>query len=112
MTHYDPTHGELVAMSPDGLKLLYWKQVWDGVEYVDEWHVSTDVTPILEENKFIANETANQRWGEWRHVATVPSDMHYNSILHEAHSVGDEKVVKRFLNDSDNSKLRTFHGKL
>lgn len=57
------------------------------------------------------NATKGQRFGALRQVARVPMDFYHRHIA-PAHKAGDQTYIKRLLNDSEFSKLRTFRGRL
>lgn len=88
-----------------------WKR-WDGQQLT----VRTDypVDHILEANKNEMNATQGERFGEMTKVASIPVGLLYNEKLglNEAFKQQDLTYLKRFLNDSDNSALRTRGGHL
>ena len=67
------------------------------------------VDPILDANVAVCNTTQGQRWGGGQRVASIPLNMFWDK-LHEAVTNKDDAYVRKFLNNSDNKKLRTFHG--
>lgn len=70
------------------------------------------VSPLLlERNKQLYNESLGKRWGDGQVAASIPQGLWFAS-LSEAKLAGDEKYVKRWLNDSDHRAFRTFHGTL
>jgi hypothetical protein len=71
----------------------------------------TPVQHILDANTEDLNNSTGQRWGDGKRVASVPMDV-YERYLMEARKQGDKAFVKRFLNDSDNAKFRTFGGRI
>lgn len=88
-----------------------WKR-WDG----EQLTVRTDypVDHILEANKVEMNASQGLRFGEMTKVARIPVGLLYNEKLglNEAFKQQDLVYLKRFLNDSDNSALRTRGGHL
>lgn len=68
------------------------------------------VDPILEENKIRRAESAGKRWGDGQIVASIPSSMYYFGDFAKAVENDDQKYMTKFLNDYDNSKLRTKEG--
>lgn len=98
--------GTLIADSP-------WSRSWISEDEQGKL-VTCDVSytgPILDANKQQLNSSAGKRWGDGQVVARIPLDMYFKDF-NKARKNGDTQWVKRFLNDSDNSKLRTFEGKL
>jgi hypothetical protein len=56
---------------------------------------------------------AERAWkGDWHRVASIPLNIAYGSGLVQAHSEGDDRSVKRFLNNPDNRAWRTKEGHL
>ncbi len=72
------------------------------------------VAQTLEENAAHFNAAGDGWKGDWHRVASVPLNLLYDSNLGliDAHNEGDEKYVKRWLNDSDNRGFRTKGGTL
>jgi hypothetical protein len=56
-------------------------------------------------------ENAGARWGDGAVAASIPMNLYFEKFA-EAKQAGDEKYVKRLLNDSDYSKFRTKEGNL
>lgn len=65
---------------------------------------------LLDANSRMLNDSINQRWGDGKVVGSIPLNLFYSSGLQEALRQRDKKFVARFLNDSDNSRFRTFGG--
>lgn len=89
------------------------RSVWhyfDGEKTV----VRTDypVDTLIKQNQFTRNETSGNKMGDWVKVASIPLNVAYDSGLVKAHAEGDEKFVKRFLNDGDNRAWRSFDGNI
>ena len=89
------------------------RQVW---VYEDEqfFHVRTTyplIDELIDHNAAIRNETAGQRWGEGKLVASIPEHIYYREIA-PARRDGDESYIKRWLNDADHRAFRTFDGKV
>ncbi len=76
------------------------------------FRVDTPVDNLVRENEFTRNATAGNRMGEWVKVASVPLNHAYEQNLVRAHTEGDDKFVKRWLNDSDNRAWRSFEAAL
>jgi acyl carrier protein phosphodiesterase len=89
------------------------RSVWhyfDGEKNV--FRTDYPVDSLMSENQAVRN-VAEKAWrGDWHRVASVPLNVAYDSSLMQAHSEGDDKFVKRFLNSSDNSAWRTKEGNL
>ena len=71
-----------------------------------------DYNPVLEQNARQRSENAGKNWGDGRVVASIPNFLLYNGYYADARAAGDPEAQKKFLNDSDNKKLRTFEGRL
>lgn len=74
-----------------------------------------EVSGLLDENRALANMASDNWAGEGMYsVARIPTEMAYdpNHILGGAMLANDDRVVRRVLNDSDYSKLRTKGGRL
>ncbi len=77
------------------------------------WH-KCEVQPveaILEANRELYN-VAETRWGDTALVASIPNVMYWNGDFAKAREGRDDAWIKRFLNSSDNQKLRTKRGHL
>lgn len=76
--------------------------------------VRTDypVDNLIKQNQFTRNETAGNKMGDWVKVASIPLNVAYDSGLVQAQAEGDDKFVKRFLNDGDNRAWRSFEGRV
>ena len=86
-----------------------WKQ-WDGEKLIlrTDYHVD----PLLKATEATRNDTAGERWGEWRHVSSMPLNLYHSSGFAEAQRQGDKKWLNRWHNDSDNAAWRTFEGRV
>ncbi len=71
----------------------------------------TYVEDMVADNTAMLNESIGQRFGEGRIVARVPLDVYYAKLA-EAQAGGDDRYVKKWLDDSDNRAWRTFRGRL
>lgn len=89
------------------------RSVWhlfDGEK--DVFRVDYPVDNLISENQDVRN-SAEKAWrGDWHRVASIPLNIAHNSGLVQAHSEGDDRYVKRFLNSSDNRAWRTKEGHL
>jgi hypothetical protein len=66
---------------------------------------------MLEFNAALRSETAGQRFGEMRCVASMPMNV-WQKTLAPAIQQQDSEYVRKILNDSDFSKFRTFEGRV
>ncbi|CCE94642.1 hypothetical protein ABIA24_003398 [Sinorhizobium fredii] len=89
------------------------RSVWhyfDGEK--DVFRVDYPVDNLMSENQAIRN-SAERAWkGDWHRVASIPLNVAHDSGLVQAHSEGDDRFVKRWINDSDNRAWRTKEGRL
>lgn len=69
------------------------------------------VGPVLERNYELQKETDGKSWGDGQIVASIPLDKYFRDIV-PARNNGDEKWIRKYLNDPDNSLLRTKRGRL
>jgi len=86
------------------------REVWyhfEGEELI--LNTRQSVEPILKVNQAFYNETYGERWGEGKRVASVPINFFWDK-LHEAVMNKDDAYIRKFLNNSDHKKFRTFHG--
>jgi hypothetical protein len=79
----------------------------DGTEVIKK---VVDIGPTLDAAHDFRMAQQNQRWGEGKIVASIPTSMLFSGDL--AKIKDDEKALRRWLNDPDHAKLRTFEGKL
>lgn len=76
-----------------------------------------DVSAILDRNKALATE-GDAGWSksrEWRRAAEIPNVVQMNWIAQygvDPLAKGNEKLLKRLLNDPDNRHLRTAPGRV
>lgn len=81
----------------------------------DETHIKTQhyhTGRLLDQNGQEKASTSGEKFGEFRKVASIPLNVYYDSGYAEAKQQGDSKWIKRFLNDADNGKFRTFGGQV
>jgi hypothetical protein len=69
------------------------------------------VDNLLERNERLRNETAGERWGDGKKVASIPIHI-WQRELAEAQNQKDEKYLSKWLNDPDHAKFRTKEGKV
>jgi hypothetical protein len=67
---------------------------------------------MLDNNQRLLNDSMGKRWGDGQIAARIPLNLYFSSGFAEARKQNDKKWIKRFLNDSDNRKFRTFNGKV
>ena len=60
---------------------------------------------LLKQNAEMRNETAGEKYGEWRLIANMPGDYWFHH-LSEAAKQRDSKYIQKFLND--NPAWKTF----
>lgn len=105
---FDPFKGAGKIMSASPRKVVWFLELDDG-------NIATAtqelVSPILDNNQEVLNNSAGQRWGDGKVVASIPLDYYFDKIA-PAKRAGDDAYIKRFLNDSDNRKFRTFGGRI
>ena len=89
------------------------RSVWhyfDGARHV--FRTDYPVGNLMSENSAVRN-SAERAWkGDWHRVASIPLNVAHDSGLVQAHSEGDDRYVKWFLNSSDNRAWRTKEGHL
>ena len=76
--------------------------------------VTTDIEDTLQTNQELYNESqvTHKRFGDGQAVATIPLDLFFKNDLHLAEKQGDDRYIKKFLNDFDNRPFRSFRGKV
>lgn len=101
-------------------ELLKWdpvtgKTVWV-MEEDGKTHVRTDypVAKTLEQNAEARNSAPDGWKGDWHRVASIPLNLLWddNTGLMEAHLHGDDRYLRRWLNDPDHRGFRTKEGHL
>lgn len=78
----------------------------------DVYRVDYPVDNLISENRDVRNSAEKVWRGDWHRVASIPLNVAHSTGLVEAHSQGDDRFVKRFLNDGDNRAWRTKDGQL
>jgi hypothetical protein len=99
--------GKLITATADMRTWLHFRE--DGVI---EQCVVTNTDPHLEETARLRSENAGKRWGDGRSIGSVPLDLYFKSGLSEANTQRDKAFIRRFWNDADHKKLRTFEGRI
>jgi hypothetical protein len=98
LMEFDPVSGRSIWSYFDGEKTVY--------------RTDYPVEATTAENEALRNE-ADRAWrGDWHRVASIPLNILHDSGLNDAQTQGDDKFVKRWLNDSDNRAWRTKDGHL
>lgn len=69
------------------------------------------VGPVLDRNRELRSEQDGGRWGDGKIVASIPLDKYFRDIA-PARNNGDEKWIRKYLNDADNAYLRTKRGRI
>lgn len=64
---------------------------------------------FMEANVQQRNAVAGQRFGDFRHVASIPLHIWAREIA-PRQKAGDKKSIRKWLNDSDHRAFRTFGG--
>ena len=110
-----------------------WDGNWRLVDYdpfseISEWYLYDDANPrqpkihmrtiqhnvdaMLDANQAEFNAQLGVRWGDGKKVATIPTNVAAALGLDDALAAGDRSFIRKVLNNSDYSKLRTFKGNL
>jgi hypothetical protein len=98
--------GYLILDEPD--KRVWLKRCEDGklrARTLERWDA------LFEQNKARYNENAGQKFGDMAQVADIPASLYFRKFA-EARNNGDDKYIRKILNDSDYRNLRTRPGKL
>ncbi len=98
-------------------RLLHWDpatnqstwKMYDGEKTVIR--VDCPVDQLVKANTEERNATAGERWGDWRKIASIPTNVWWDK-LNPAVAQHDDKYIKRWLNDGDNRAFRTFDGQV
>lgn len=98
----------LVDDTPDFRR--YELELEDGTVIRRTEHKKTEAMLALNQRQH--NDSLGQRFGDGKVVGRVPLNLFYASGLAEASRQGDTTWIKRFWNDPDNAKFRTFRGKV
>ena len=80
----------------------------------DKWETVVvhpdDKAPTMALNAQLRAINAGKKWKDGRVVASIPESMFYRGGFKEAFDANDQTWLKKYLNDPDNAKLRTFEG--
>ena len=77
--------------------------------------VQLDTEPLFDMNRELEINSQGKRFGDGQRMASVPLHLAYTKeggYIMQRLDDGDRKGVRKFLNDSENYKFRTFRGKL
>jgi hypothetical protein len=107
MTIRDENGFELVSHD-EKLGRTVWKY-FDGEKTVYRTDYRTD--QIVADNKAHLLDSAGQKWGGGRRVASIPLNIYFEQLA-EAQNQKDEKYMSKWLNDSDNAAFRCFGGRV
>lgn len=66
---------------------------------------------LFEANARMLNDSADKRWGDGQIVGSWDMGTYFKYIL-PAVKAGDDKWIRRHLNDSDNRRFKTFRGSI
>jgi hypothetical protein len=105
----DPFGGKGTLMAESPTKREWICEVEPGKHQIC---VVENVDPLLEQNERLRSHNAGKKWGDGRIAASIPASIFYRGDFSKAWQANDQKWINKFLNDSDNKKLRTFEGKI
>lgn len=99
----------LVSDRPDLGRKTYMTDLGNGYTQIT---VEEDMTDVFEQNKAEFNDSEGKRWDSGRIAARIPLSLYYDPNLGyaKAKAEGDEKHIKKILNNSDYRNLRTWKG--
>jgi hypothetical protein len=66
---------------------------------------------LLDANAARLNDSLGKRWGDGQIAASIPLNVFFDKLA-EPLRQKDRGYIKRFLNDADNAKFRTFRGRV
>lgn len=106
----DPFGGEGTILSRGPDYVLWARMNADGSTTVCNQSL---IDPVLEANAEARAETDGKRWGDGQRIASVPNSLLYGDGYYaKARAAGDKKAMMKWLDDSDQAKLRTKTGRL
>ncbi len=105
-TVYDGKGYHLFGRDVETLTRVWCKHQDGGLVF----RVDQDVTAIVDTNTAVRNETQAKGFGDWVRVASIPLTMLETSGLSAAKANGDDRFIRRWLNDGDNRAFRTHEG--
>ncbi|WP_129415912.1 hypothetical protein [Mesorhizobium sp. Pch-S] len=108
MTPFDITQGDWRLFSHDAHSGVtrWFLDLGNGQMIV---RTDTPVDDLISDNAEAYSNSLSQNWGDGQRVASIPLDVYFSQLA-EARKNGDRKYIKKWLNDSDNRKFRTFKG--
>lgn len=80
----------------------------DGTVIRTEYYMAN---AFMEANQQQRNHTAGERFGNFRHVASIPMHIWAREIVPRQQQL-DQTSLKKWLNNPDNRAFRTFGGKV
>src|SRR5690606_27770163 len=88
------------------------KKVWH-LDMGEQIIVRTEkpVDELFAQNAEDMSNSIGKRFGDGQRVASIPMDIFFDH-LNEANKNGDQAYIKKWLNDADHQKFRTFRGAL
>ena len=88
------------------------RQVWkrENPDGTVTYRTDYEVEPTIDANTAQRNMAAPGWSGDYHHVASIPLNILYDSGMAQAHTEGDDAVVSRWLNCSENRAWRTKDG--
>ena len=98
---------QLVGHDPE-LRRSLWATLDENLEWV--FRVDYEVDHLLQANHEENIEQKNKPFQEWHKVASVPVGQ-YHKDLDEAADQNDDAYIRKYLNDPDNRKFRTFRNR-
>ena len=102
-------NGEWMLIHSTPTTQTYIKDNGDGTSTIKK---VTEVDPILESAAADRANNAGRKWGDGQIIGTIPDTIFYSSGYAEAKNNHDTKWLKRWWNDPDHKKLRTFEGSI
>ena len=102
---------EFDGVSSDGLRrhYVYWVDKANGVGFRKTENLHEE--SILERNREKFNESATQRFGDGKVVASIPMNVFYRDFAKRLKE-GDDDFMKWWLNNGNNRPYRTFRGRV
>jgi hypothetical protein len=107
-----PKPGEWTFFDDDpmtGMRQEFMYDAETGKCHIKTVYTATD--DLLSQNSAEQVDGLNQKWGEFRKVASVPINI-ASRELWQAVRERDERFLSKWLNDPDHSRFRTFRGRV
>ncbi|NQY81955.1 MAG: hypothetical protein HRT36_02695 [Alphaproteobacteria bacterium] len=102
---YDDKGFQLMERDPLTGRTVWRKEEDDKILFRTDYPVDA----ILDDNEERFNASLNDRYGDGKIVASIPIGFYFAKLA-EPIREGDQKYVKRILNDREYVKFRTFGG--